>query len=33
MDVNALTLHWVLLIVTVIIFTVIVLKKSRWREV
>jgi ABC-type multidrug transport system permease subunit len=33
MDINALTLHWVVLIVTVVVFTIIVLKKSRWREV
>ena len=33
MDANALALHWIVLVVTVVIFAIIVLKKSRWREV
>jgi ABC-type multidrug transport system permease subunit len=33
MNVNALALHWIVLIITVAAFAVLVIKKSRWREV
>jgi ABC-type multidrug transport system permease subunit len=33
MDVGALALHWIVLLVTVVIFGLLVIKKSRWREV
>jgi len=33
MDTSALALHWVILIITVIVFALLVIKKSRWREV
>ncbi len=32
MDVTAMAIHWIILLVTVVIFAVIVVKKARWRE-
>lgn len=33
MDATALALHWIILLITVVVFALLVIKKSRWREV